>query len=631
MWNYNLVIPNFCVLITFLIFYFSKPRLPVKINRSFIRILIVEMIAIGTDVISSLCLEHHELYPNIFLRLVNILFFATFLLRSFFFFLLTCDALKIRIAKTPVLAFLWGTVLIATELISVLNIHWDLLFSITEKGFARASYYNIIYVCAFFYVSVSILFTLKKIHHMPKWVIISTLSFNGVLFLGYILRINLPKYLIMDSFCLLAIIIIYTSFETPSLYIENRTGNFNKKAMFNVMEEKRGTKCQFIAGFVIYNYRELREMYSNLQMDMAISLIGQYLLKTFPKLVPFYVNNGEFVLLGNDGSVCDKVEQELMKQFKNTWQVGEDLDILLEIGFANVESGILIEDPDLIIKGLNAALTKLEGIEKNHVTVTQKTLEVIEENTEVHLAMERAIEQDSVELFLQPVVDANTHKLVGAEALARIRDSFGNIVPPTLFIPLAERNGRINMLGKQMFEKTCKFISEHDIEAMGISWINVNVSPVQCLQYDLNEQFTSILKKYNVDVNKIHLEVTEAAMIDYALLQKQILQMKKSGFQFVLDDYGSGYSNVSRLKKCPFINVKLDMEIVWDYFKVQDEILPTLVQVFKRMNFTVTAEGIESKDMALEMKKIGCDYLQGFCFDQPLPAKDFSNKYEKNT
>ena len=116
-------------------------------------------------------------------------------------------------------------------------------------------------------------------------------------------------------------------------------------------------------------------------------------------------------------------------------------------------------------------------------------------------------------------------------------------------------------------------------------------------------------------------------MIDYALLQKQIQSMRFSGFQFVLDDYGSGYSNVSRLKRCPFINVKLDMEIVRDYFNTPDKILPTMVQTFKQMNFTVTAEGVETLEMVESMKNIGCDFLQGYYFSKPLPAEEFAKKY----
>ena len=203
----------------------------------------------------------------------------------------------------------------------------------------------------------------------------------------------------------------------------------------------------------------------------------------------------------------------------------------------------------------------------------------------------------------------------------------GEIIPPGDFIPIAEKNGRINILGEQMFEKTCQFIQSHDIAAMGLSWINVNLSPIQLLRHDLCSRFTDILKKYDTPAEKIHLEITEESMIDYDLLYRQMELMKKAGFLFVLDDYGRGYSNVARMRRCPFINIKLDMEFVWDYFNSKDKLLPTITQTIKEMGFTVTAEGIENQEMATEMKKIGCDYLQGYCFSQPIPVEKFIEKY----
>jgi EAL domain-containing protein (putative c-di-GMP-specific phosphodiesterase class I) len=201
------------------------------------------------------------------------------------------------------------------------------------------------------------------------------------------------------------------------------------------------------------------------------------------------------------------------------------------------------------------------------------------------------------------------------------------MLSPASFIPIAERNGRINALGEQIFTKTCKFIAEHDIEAMGLEWINVNLSPLQFLRPDLAKRFADILNEYKISADKIHLEITEESMIDFALLHKQMKLMTDLGFQFVLDDYGRGYSNVARMKKCPFVNIKLDMEFVWDYFKEKDKILPMLVQTIKQMGFTVTAEGIENLEMATSMKEIGCDYLQGFYFSRPIPAEDFFTKY----
>ena len=251
-------------------------------------------------------------------------------------------------------------------------------------------------------------------------------------------------------------------------------------------------------------------------------------------------------------------------------------------------------------------------------------------NMHIKRAVEIAVEQNSVELFLQPVIDAKTRKLTGAESLARLRDPNGDYIPPPQFIPVAEKNGRINELGEQMFEKTCQFIKSHDLKAMGLSWINVNLSPIQFLRRDLDKRFTAILKKYDIPPEFIHLEITEESMIDFDLLESQMCKMKASGFVFVLDDYGRGYSNIARMKKCPFINVKLDMEFVWDFFKEKDKILPTLVQTIKQMGFTVTAEGIETQEIADAMSDIGCDYLQGFVFSKPIPADEFAGIYGKN-
>ncbi len=147
------------------------------------------------------------------------------------------------------------------------------------------------------------------------------------------------------------------------------------------------------------------------------------------------------------------------------------------------------------------------------------------------------------------------------------------------------------------------------------------------MRSDLADRFSAIAQKYQVDPKLIHLEITEEAIIDEDFMIRQIRQMKEKGFEFVLDDYGTGYSNLARLKRCPFINVKLDMSLVWDYYQNPDEILPNMIQAFKHMKFGITSEGIEDEKMAEMMKNIGCDFLQGFYYSKPLPMDEFVEKY----
>ena len=190
---------------------------------------------------------------------------------------------------------------------------------------------------------------------------------------------------------------------------------------------------------------------------------------------------------------------------------------------------------------------------------------------------------------------------------------------------VAEQNGAINQMGEQIFKKTCEYIKDNDLEKMGISWINVNLSPTQFMNNSLAFKYNSIIEKSGIDVGLIHLEITEDAMVDQMVLLRQIQAMKERGFRFVLDDYGKGYSNLDRLKDIPFINIKIDMAIVRDYCNKPDGLLPSLVQTFKTMGFTVTAEGIETKEMADEIYKIGCDFLQGYLFSPPVPIEEFKD------
>ena len=141
---------------------------------------------------------------------------------------------------------------------------------------------------------------------------------------------------------------------------------------------------------------------------------------------------------------------------------------------------------------------------------------------------------------------------------------------------------------------------------------------------NLPDLFSSILTEYGVSANQIHLEITEESMINYSEQEKQIESLRQFGFQLALDDYGSGFSNLHQVKKIAFSNIKLDMTIVWDYIHDRDALLPSLVHAFRQMGFSITAEGIETQEMAEAMAEIGCDYLQGFVFSKPLPVDNFT-------
>ena len=628
MWNYDFVIPELVIISIFLVYYFIQPRLPIKINKAFLIILILDILTIAVDVVSSACLEFCNDLSPFFLRSQNVLYFILFVQRIICFFMFTIAGIGKPPRKSLFIIILDLFPFALTNLVILINLFANPIFSISDSGqYSQGPLYFLIYVYAFYYVSLSIFYTILYRKKISRNYFFAFIVFNSILFSGYIFRIIFPTHLIMNFFTLISIIIIYLSFQNPTLWLEEKSGLFNRKALEAIFREIKPNKNPMIMGFTLHNYNDLREIYSNSQIDTCLFLIGNYLKHDFPKIKSFYLRDGRFVLFAKNSSEADFIRGKLYQRFESPWTNRETVDMYLEISVAQLDSVIFAYESDTVLTTLLTALNDIATKDQTIINIDAEAIKKVIINKKVKRTIENAVEQNSVELFLQPLVDAQSHTLIAAEALARLHDAHGNMLSPSSFIPIAEKNGRINALGEQIFTKTCKFIAEHDIEAMGLEWINVNLSPIQFLRPDLGKRFTSILEKYKVPAEKIHLEITEESMIDFDLLEKQMRTMMEAGFLFVLDDYGRGYSNMARMKKCPFTNIKLDMEFVWDYFKEKDKILPTLVHTIKQMGFTVTAEGIESNEMAAAMSEVGCDYLQGFTFSRPLSVEDFLAKY----
>ncbi|RKM55858.1 EAL domain-containing protein [Butyrivibrio sp. X503] len=634
MWNYSFAIPSLLVILLYALYYFYLPRIPIKMNRTFLRLLLLQCAVTSLDIVSGLADDHYTAFPIVLLYLLNGAYFIFFIIRALHFYFFTLNVFKIDYTDGQKRSLFVKIPIIISFLIVLSSPITHAIFYVDDTGYHEGPFYFYLNFVQWFLILGSYVVS-YHLRDVPKRRrdIKGVYFYNTVLLAGTVLRILYPRHLLMDTFSLIAITIIYLSFENPDFYLEARSYAFNSRALKEYLDEINGKKKYKIMAFIIHNYSEVREIYGGRQMDSGISIMGTYLYHTFKKYKVFYFRSGRFVILGDENMDVEKVHSILVKRFMSPWK-SNDTELYLEAGYAVIDSG-KYSSSDAV---LNMIISTLEVVEKNEDGsinyVDSKIMEEAAKGTEIKKSLEYAVDNNKVEVFLQPVMDALTGKLVGAEALARIRDNNGKLVPPGLFIPIAEKNGKINQLGEQVFAKTCRFIKDNDIRKMGMRWINVNLSPVQFMRSDLDQRLLSILKKYDIPPEIIHLEVTEDAMGEEGLMEKQIGNIKEKGFSFVLDDFGKGYSNISRLKKYPFINIKLDLSIVWDYCKEPDVILPNLVDTFERMGFSVTAEGIEDEKMAEAMVDIGCDYLQGYYYSMPIPMDEFVEKYgriEKDT
>lgn len=627
MWNFGFAIHSFIILFIILLFYVSLPRLSIKINRVFLYLMSLESAVLFFDIVSSWADSNLSMVSLSVAHLLNVCYFASFFLRSLAFFEFNSIVLKRNYSSNKLFLALLCIPFFIAFLFSLISPWTGLIYDLDGGQYHNGPFYFLLYYVTYFYLACAIYITFRYKYILRRRHFYSVLLYHIVLLAGIICRSVFPTYLLMDSFCLIAIIIVYLAFGNPEFYLESRSKVFNADAFRDYFEENNGNLNHIILGVAIHNYMEMRDIYGGRQIDQGITLLSQYLYRTFPECDVFYYRNGTFFIMA-DPEFDEKVAATVIKErFRHPW-TSDNLELYLGVAFTSACVKKNIASSDYLLSTLMSAMDRADREFTGEISyVSDKELSDYVDKAALKRALENAVDHDQVEVFLQPFIEAKSGKLVGAEALARIRDAEGNIIPPVEFIPMAEANGKINILGEQIFNKACLFAKEHDLSAMGMKWISVNLSPIQFVKRDLADRYASIVEMHGIDPGIMHLEITEVSLADESFMNRQVHAMREKGFKFALDDYGAGSSNIKRIKHYPFVDIKFDMNVVWDYCKVPDEILPTMISTFKRMGFKTTCEGIEDENMAKIVTELGCDYLQGYLYSKPLPMDEFVKKY----
>ncbi len=230
----------------------------------------------------------------------------------------------------------------------------------------------------------------------------------------------------------------------------------------------------------------------------------------------------------------------------------------------------------------------------------------------------------------QPIVDVNG-RLIGFEALLRWRHALRGVIPPDVFIPVAERALMIGEIGNYVLRQVCE-----DLPRLPDVKVSVNLSANQIAMPALQEKMLSILAETGTDPRRIVLEITESASLAAnERIASQISALQDAGFRIALDDFGMGYSEFNQLRALPYDVIKIDKSYICalgtDH--VTDVFVSAVVEIARRSGKNVVAEGIETEDDLLRANAAGCDRFQGYYFGKPVFLEsiarerlDYSNK-----
>lgn len=625
----NLEICSLIILITILIMHSARRNIPIKRTNIFITLVIFETIAIIAkllvrimniyfDIEGTKCFDYIMVMHSAFEYAVPILlmyYMIAWTRKSLFH-----NRIALFLSFIPCLFYVFMLI-------------YNILYNIFDQNLNQyvfmkrmeTNYSNIYVVYCIMFGILYATMNKSKINYR-KLTSIIILEISILLF--YVWQEVTFGTDFLDFILAFTIFLAYIIMQNPYEMYDEKTEAMNREIFEEVIEIDMMTNQEFdIIILALDDFKFINKTFGLVNGDILLRQVVSYLKTVTKRSYVYRYGADQFALKmqRNDGSIED-VLQEIKMRFLHPWITGE-VTAMLSVTICCVSCPEDAGDLQSVIDVIDFSMLSAKKTEKGSVVFAKNmNLKDFHKEKAIEQAIELAMNRGSVEVYYQPIYSTKTNCYSAAEALVRIFDEDLGYISPEIFIPLTEKNGMIVRLGKIIFEKVCKFISENDIANTSIEYIEVNVSVVQCMQNHFANDLLEIMDRYHVNPNQINLEVTEtAAVSSVAVLKENMEILSERGISFSLDDYGTGYSTLGYLHSLPFQIIKLDKDMVWDAFKTRRAgiTLRYTVGMLKELEVDIVAEGVETDEQQLHLSRIGCDYLQGWYYSKAVPEREF--------
>jgi len=331
------------------------------------------------------------------------------------------------------------------------------------------------------------------------------------------------------------------------------------------------------------------------------------------------------IILADVAQVQDvaRIAQKIISSFAKPFKI-EDQEI-----FITGSMGIALcpndgKDVETLLRKTDIALQQSKTSGRNMYRFYLKEMNTkvskwLSLETDLHYALEKG----ELSLYYQPRVDLQSRQIVGTEALIRWNHPKLGFVPPLQFIPLAEETGLIESIGKWVLLTACKTGKEWQDAGYNDIQVSVNLSARQFHQKDFVKTVEDILQQTSFDPHSLELELTESMLMDMDLVLSPLQNLYDMGIQISIDDFGTGFSSLSYLKKLPITKVKIDQSFIREIVTDPSDaaIVRAIVTMAHHLNLKVTAEGVETGEQLEFLHALDCDEIQGYVFNPALPIE----------
>lgn len=499
--------------------------------------------------------------------------------------------------------------------------------------YTRGPLFYGLHVCAFLYFVTGIVFllTYRKVLTADK--LLALICFYPWNLIAIMVQAIIPEYLVEMFLNTISLFLVSNIVQRPEELINPIIGIRSHIAFTSDMKKAfylRKPVRVFLAGIV--NYQSLLTILGNDACNCLMKQISDK-LKTFfhsrhNSADLYYLENGLFAAVSDveDMDYFREAAQNFSDAIHGSFQMGK-LELEMNFCLSVFRCPQDFEEYEKMMSFVNSFSSFLpaNGVVTFLEDENDKQKFGFHLRNEIDRIIGKAIEENRFQMYYQPIYSVSKKRFTSAEALIRLFDEKYGFISPEVFITAAEKNGTILQIGEFVLDNVCCFVAECSRMGLPIEYIELNLSMKQCVQMDLKDKVLYYLKKYDLKPEQINLEITEtAANTAQDIVEENIRALSEQGISFSLDDYGTGYSNLSRIIDLPFSIVKIDKSMTDKVFDNKiHEILRYNIRLLKEIGMEVIVEGVETEEVLKQFEELGCDFIQGYYFSRPLPCQEF--------
>ena len=418
-------------------------------------------------------------------------------------------------------------------------------------------------------------------------------------------------------------------------YYDGLTGLYNRNYFVRLLAEfvRKAEEENNVVSVMIVDiddFRKVNDGQGIIVGDELVQILGSFLKELCNDNVIVCHLNSDIYCVAVYAPSGDNSVEHIIKRIRERTERpfrlsnGQELQVTVSIGVAEYP-----EAATSALELLNCAeIVMFKGKSRGKNAVQYYNSAILDDffhSAELDKKLKEAVFNEKFEVHFQPQYYTENKKLRGMEALIRWKDITGQNISPAIFIPIAEKNGTIIAIGNWVLEQSIRQYMEWK-ETYGLDFIlSINISALQYSRYDFVDSLLEVLHRYQMNPNCLELEITESVLIeDFRSVSEKLKLLKSYGIRVSLDDFGTGFSSFTYLRKLPIDTLKIDKSFIDTVLTDSSTkiITKSIVEMVKALGFESVAEGVEEEDQYDYLKEIGCDVIQGYLLGRPLPPKD---------